>query len=144
MPEGKLIDEINRGKVSVLVFETANGVVEVSVFNDKKPSLEIGRVYDYETKDNIGRDGRQYTNLRSIRAKEGGFVQASAVSAPKSPDNGYLLAKDKRISRLSLVSSSSAIVAEMRLLDAEKAMAMTLELAKAFEAWIYEKEEGSS
>ena len=143
--EGKLVDVKDRGgKVVVLVFESAEGLQEVSVWNDaKKPQLDIGATYAFETAKNYGKDGKEYTNL----AKQGGKYAIQRVGGDFVPGNqvrkemGFSEKKDRRICRLSCTSSAALIVSEMRLLEPDKAKTAVIDLAKAFEDWVLEVKE---
>jgi len=142
--EGKLVDVKEKGKIAVLVFETTDGLFEASVWNDgKRPQLEVGATYAFETAKNYGKDGKEYVNLAklnggyAIRKVGGDFVPGNQVRK----EMGYSQLKDRRITRLSCASSAALIVSEMRLLEPEKAKLAVIDLATAFETWVLEVKE---
>ena len=142
--EGKLVDVKEKGKIAVLVFRSAEGLLEVSVWNDaKRTQLELGATYAFEIAKNYGKDGKEYTNL----AKKGGSYAIQRVGGDFVPGNqvrkemGYSQVKDRRITRLSCTSSAALIVSEMRMLEPEKAKAAVIDLAKSFEDWVLEVKE---
>ena len=147
--EGTLLEVRNKGSYNLLKFRTEQGIITASAF-EGLPDLQEGQEYCFSAV-RVEKNGKQYWNMR----KRGGrveiapklpFMPASELGAPQkaqeSPKNGYWPVKDARITRMSCLSSASAIVSrlasEKGLECSEEAKKLTLGLAAAFEGWVLE------
>lgn len=147
--EGTLLEVRNKGSYHLLKFRTERGIITASAF-EGLPDLQEGQEYCFAVK-GVEKDGKQYWNMRKRGGKveivpKSEFRAASELGASQkpqeSPKNGSWQVKDTRITRMSCLSSASAIVSrlasEKGLECSEEAKKLTLGLAAAFEGWVLE------
>lgn len=137
---GELTDMTDMGKLLVLRFRTEQGEdMKTSVFKDAPiPDLQKGAIYRFRTTVYNG-----YTNIAPVwgAGKKTGYkLEKIAERIPTAtrraaqPD-----ARELRISRLSLTSSASVVVAALihqgKVASAKEAEELVLEIAKLLEQY---------